>query len=131
MLSGLNRVRQITLDDTHMFCRPDQLIAEVARALPAALQAQHILELPVDYVRLSRGAATGDLGTADQWRDAEQALRTATRQVLGADGPAVVEVTGEAAFYGPKLDLQTRSSDIGKRPSPPCNSTSTSPNDSM
>lgn len=111
VLAGLSRVRQINLDDTHVFCRPDQLISELARALRAALDAQRIMGLPVDYVRLSRGAPTSDgyLGTADQWKDAEQALRTAAQQVLAASAPPVVEAAGEAAFYGPKLDLQTRS----------------------
>jgi threonyl-tRNA synthetase len=111
VLAGLNRVRQINLDDTHVFCRPDQLISEISRALRAALDAQHLMGLPVDYVRLSRGVPSSDsyLGTADQWQDAEDALRTAARQVLAADAPPVVEAAGEAAFYGPKLDLQTRS----------------------
>ena len=54
VLSGLSRVRQINLDDTHVFCRPDQVAAEAARALRSALRAQEILGLPVDYVRLSR-----------------------------------------------------------------------------
>ena len=57
VLSGLSRVRQINLDDTHVFCRPDQVAAEVARALRSALHAQEILGLPVDYVG-SRGAMT-------------------------------------------------------------------------
>jgi threonyl-tRNA synthetase len=111
VLAGLNRVRQINLDDTHVFCRPDQLISEIARALRAALDAQHVMGLPVDYVRLSRGAPTTDsyLGTVGQWQDAEQALRTAARQVLAAGSSPIVEAAGEAAFYGPKLDLQTRS----------------------
>ena len=53
VLSGLSRVRQISLDDTHVFCRPDQVAGEAARGLRAALRAQEILGLPVDYVRLS------------------------------------------------------------------------------
>jgi threonyl-tRNA synthetase len=53
-LSGLSRVRQINLDDTHVFCRPDQVVEEAARGLRTALRAQEILGLPVDYVRLSR-----------------------------------------------------------------------------
>lgn len=53
VLSGLSRVRQINLDDAHVFCRPDQVTGEVTRALRSALRAQRILGLPVDYVRLS------------------------------------------------------------------------------
>jgi len=109
VLSGLSRVRQISLDDTHVFCRPDQTAAEVARALRSALEAQRMLGLPVDYVRLSRRDDSDSyLGPATQWQDAEQALRSAADDVLGAGSPPVVESVGEAAFYGPKLDLQMR-----------------------
>ena len=63
VLSGLSRVRQISLDDTHVFCRPDQVDDEVARALRSALRAQEVLGLPVDHVRLSRrGDGPGYLG---------------------------------------------------------------------
>jgi threonyl-tRNA synthetase len=109
VLSGLSRVRQISLDDTHVFCRSDQVADEVARALRSALEAQQILGLPVDYVRLSRrDDSDGYLGTAEQWADAEQALREAAKAVLAeaGDAPPLVEAEGEAAFYGPKLDLQ-------------------------
>jgi threonyl-tRNA synthetase len=65
--------------------------------------------LPVDYVRLSRRDGSDSyLGSATQWQDAEQALRSAAAEVLGAGGPPLVEAVGEAAFYGPKLDLQVR-----------------------
>src|SRR3954449_3113834 len=109
VISGLSRVRQISLDDTHVFCRPDQAAAEITRALRSALGAQRLLGLPVDYVRLSRrGAGDGFLGSADQWIHAEEALRSAATDVLGDDDPPLVEAIGEAAFYGPKLDLQVR-----------------------
>ncbi len=109
VLSGLSRVRQISLDDTHVFCRPDQATAEISRALRSALEAQRLLGLSVDNVRLSRGGAgDGYLGSADQWEDAEEALRSAAVEVLGDDDPPLVEAVGEAAFYGPKLDLQVR-----------------------
>src|SRR5690606_11467407 len=55
VVSGLRRVRQISLDDTHVFCRPDQVVDEVAQALRSALYALDVLGLPVDHVRLSRG----------------------------------------------------------------------------
>lgn len=107
VLSGLSRVRQINLDDTHVFCRPDQTASEVVRALRSALEAQRILGLPVDYVRLSlRDAGGGYLGSAEQWSQAENALRIAASEVLGELALSLVEAEGEAAFYGPKLDLQ-------------------------
>lgn len=115
VLSGLSRVRQISLDDTHVFCRPDQVEAEIARALRSALRAQEILGLPIGYVRLSRrGDDPAYLGSDDDWATAEQVLRRAAVSVLGDDGACghgdqgleLVEAIGEAAFYGPKLDLQ-------------------------
>jgi len=109
VLSGLSRVRQITLDDTHVFCRPDQIVSEVKLALRSALEAQEVLGLPVDYVRLSRrDAGPAYLGTLAQWADAEEALRLAGSELLHGGDIGLVEAEGEAAFYGPKLDLQVR-----------------------
>jgi threonyl-tRNA synthetase len=109
-LSGLSRVRQINLDDTHVFCRPDQVADEAARALRSALRAQEILGLPVDYVRLSRrDDSPSFLGDPARWEAAEAALRNAA-DAAGLDdrGLALLDAPGEAAFYGPKLDLQVR-----------------------
>ena len=109
VVSGLQRVRQINLDDTHVFCRPDQVADEVALALRAALRAQRILGLPVDYVRLSLRDDTGSwLGSDQQWQASQQALREAAESVLEREEIPLVEAVGEAAFYGPKLDLQVR-----------------------
>ncbi|MER6970738.1 threonine--tRNA ligase [Nocardioides sp. NPDC000445] len=103
VLSGLSRVRQINLDDTHVFCRPDQVAEEAGKALRSALKAQEILGLRVDYVRLSlRDASPSYLGSVEQWDGAEEALRKAAAEA----GVEVVVAPGEAAFYGPKLDLQ-------------------------
>jgi len=109
VVSGLSRVRQINLDDTHVFCRPDQIGDEIDRALRSALKAQDILGLPVHHVRLSRrDARDGYLGSVDRWRQAEDMLRVAGAEVLVDRGLPFVEAEGEAAFYGPKLDLQVR-----------------------
>ena len=107
VVSGLSRVRQISLDDTHVFCRPDQAADEAARALRTALEAQRVLGLPVQHVRLSlRDDSDTWLGSLDQWRGAESALREAGRAIVAEHGLPFVEAAGEAAFYGPKLDLQ-------------------------
>jgi threonyl-tRNA synthetase len=84
--------------------------AEAARALRSALRAQEILGLPVDYVRLSRrDDSPAYLGGHEQWNAAEAALRAAAEAAgLGHDGLRLVDAPGEAAFYGPKLDLQVR-----------------------
>jgi threonyl-tRNA synthetase len=110
VLSGLSRVRQINLDDTHVFCRTDQVADEAARGLRAALRAQEILGLPVDYVRLSlRDDSPAYLGSTAQWQAAEAALRDAAAAAgLSGRGLSLVPAAGEAAFYGPKLDLQVR-----------------------
>ncbi|GAB3758337.1 threonine--tRNA ligase [Microlunatus parietis] len=102
-LSGLSRVRQIDLDDTHVFCRPDQLRDEVVLALDALLDAFAVLGIDVEYLRLScRDDGPGYLGSADQWRQAEDELRA----VVSGRGLDWREAPGEAAFYGPKIDVQ-------------------------
>jgi threonyl-tRNA synthetase len=109
VVSGLRRVRQINLDDSHVFCRPDQIGEEVDRALRSALKAQEVLGLPVHHVRLSRrDARNGYLGSDEQWRQAEDALRIVGAEVLADLAMPFIEAEGEAAFYGPKLDLQVR-----------------------
>ncbi len=111
VVSGLTRVRQISLDDTHVFCRPDQAGDEAARGLRTALEAQRILGLPVDHVRLSmRDDSDAWLGTREQWDQAESALRESGRAILEQHGLPLVEAPGEAAFYGPKFDLQVHDS---------------------
>ncbi len=108
VLSGLGRVRQIHLDDTHVFCRPDQVADEASRALRAVLRAQEVLGLPIDHVRLSRrGEGDGYLGEHEAWQRAERALAEAADAVgLAERGLDLVDGPGEAAFYGPKLDVQ-------------------------
>ncbi|MCK9793839.1 threonine--tRNA ligase [Isoptericola sp. 4D.3] len=105
VLSGLSRVRQINLDDTHVFCRPDQVAHEVRAALGAVLEVLGVLGLELHHVRLSRRDDSDRwLGDPAPWAEAEHQLREAL-DVAGlawADGP------GEAAFYGPKLDVQVR-----------------------
>jgi threonyl-tRNA synthetase len=99
VISGLSRVRQINLDDTHVFCRPDQVLHEAQLGLRAALRAQEILGLPVDYVPLStRGNSSTWLGTDAQWEHAQENLRTAGQSALDEYGLKLVEAPGEAAF---------------------------------
>lgn len=107
VVSGLSRVRQINLDDTHVFCRPDQVAHEAALGLRSALAAQAALGLPVDHVRLSlRDGSAGWLGSEEQWAAASADLRAAAGLVLAEHDLELVDGPGEAAFYGPKLDLQ-------------------------
>ncbi len=108
VVSGLSRVRQINLDDTHVFARPDQIRDEVTLALGAGLDVLDTLGVEVSYVRLScRDSSDRWLGDPGHWADAEAQLREATHAVdLSRRGLALREEAGEAAFYGPKLDIQ-------------------------
>jgi threonyl-tRNA synthetase len=103
VLGGLSRVRQINLDDTHVFCAPDQVPGEIARAAASVQRCYQLLGLDVARYRLSRGGAgDGYLGGADLWAAAEHHLADVLRN-LGID---YEDAPGEAAFYGPKIDVQ-------------------------
>jgi threonyl-tRNA synthetase len=106
VLGGLQRVRQINLDDTHVFCEPAQVRDEVARGLEAVGRCYQLLGIDAARYRLSRrggeGADQGYLGGDELWAAAERHLAEALSQagLRYQDGP------GEAAFYGPKIDIQ-------------------------
>jgi threonyl-tRNA synthetase len=103
VLGGLSRVRQINLDDTHVFCRPDQVTGEIVRGLESVQRCYRILGIEVTRYRLSRrGHGGGYLGDGGLWQDAERQLAAA----LGQVGLAYADAAGEAAFYGPKIDVQ-------------------------
>ncbi|MCU1684281.1 MAG: thrS [Amycolatopsis sp.] len=103
VLGGLSRVRQISLDDAHVFCAPEQVSGEVVLALRAIARCYDVLGIDVAYYRLSlRGSGDNYLGRDDQWVDASEQLRDALRSL----GQEFVEAEGEAAFYGPKIDVQ-------------------------
>lgn len=100
-LGGLNRVRSITQDDSHVFCRNDQIEEEINNLLAAA----HELYVTVDMdlrVRLSyRDDSDAYLGSKELWDTAQKQLKAA----VVANGLNYFEETGEAAFYGPKIDF--------------------------
>jgi threonyl-tRNA synthetase len=103
VLGGLSRVRQINLNDEHVFCREDQIEAEVVAAVEQVLRVYAVFGIEVGYCRLSmRGPGEGYLGEPALWERAEEMLRNALRKVA----VEYVEVPGEAAFYGPKIDVQ-------------------------
>lgn len=103
VLTGLSRVRQINLDDTHVFCAPEQVRDEIVRALRSIVRVYGILGVDVAYFRLSRRSAEGRyLGGEQLWRQAEAQLADA----LVHCGLSYREAPGEAAFYGPKIDVQ-------------------------
>jgi threonyl-tRNA synthetase len=103
VLGGLSRVRQINLDDTHVFCAPGQVRDEVVRGLDAVRRCYRLLGIEVARYRLSlRGGSRDYLGGDGLWTTAERHLAEA----LGEAGLGYENAPGEAAFYGPKIDVQ-------------------------
>ncbi|KAL6782374.1 TST1 [Auxenochlorella protothecoides x Auxenochlorella symbiontica] len=98
-LQGLTRVRRFQQDDAHIFCRPDQVAAEIERALAFLADVYGQLGLSFSLVLSTR--PEGFLGTPGQWDAAEGALRNA----LDASGHAWELNEGDGAFYGPKIDI--------------------------
>jgi threonyl-tRNA synthetase len=103
VLGGLSRVRQINLDDAHVFCAPDQVRDEIVRALESVLRCYRLLGIEITRFRLSRrDDGDGFLGGDNLWSGAERQLAAALAD-LGLD---YEDAQGEAAFYGPKIDVQ-------------------------
>ena len=99
VLGGLNRVRAIQLNDAHVFCTLDQVEAEAAAALALIRQAYDALGIRPARYRLSLPGPGGKY-VPGNWDGAVAILRS----VL--DGLPYDAVEGEAAFYGPKIDVQ-------------------------
>jgi threonyl-tRNA synthetase len=103
VLGGLTRVRAIWLNDAHIFCPADRIGAEVAAVLELIRRAHVALGLRVSSYRLSlRGDGGKYAGDDHAWAQAERLLREA----LDDAGVAYSSQRGEAAFYGPKIDVQ-------------------------
>jgi threonyl-tRNA synthetase len=103
VLGGLARVRQINLDDVHVFCTEEQIEAEVSAAIPQIHSAYGVLGIDVDYYRLSlSGPKRQYLGDPQLWARAELLLA----RVLDELQLPYRAVADEAAFYGPKIDVQ-------------------------
>jgi threonyl-tRNA synthetase len=98
-LTGLFRVRQFTQDDAHIYCRPDQLQAEITGVLELVRAFYRAFDLEPMFRLSTRPEKV--LGTGEQWDRAEAALEEALR----ANGLAYVVKPGEGTFYGPKIDI--------------------------
>ena len=105
-LHGLTRVRGFTQDDSHLFVTPDQLEAEVAKVLEFILSMLRDFGLTDFELELSMkdDEKSKWIGSEEFWESSTDALR----RVAVASGLKLTEVPGEAAFYGPKIDLKTR-----------------------
>lgn len=103
VLGGLTRVRAIQLNDAHIFCTLDQVAEEAGAALELIRKAHAALDIQDARYRLSLPGAGGKyVAGAEMWQRAAAILR----EVLDAAGIDYEAVAGEAAFYGPKIDIQ-------------------------
>lgn len=107
-MHGLIRVRQFTISEGHLMCRPDQLEDEFKACLELTNYMMDVLGLKEDLTyRFSQWDPedTGKyIGTKEQWDEAQGVMKTILDD-LGIDYKVGV---GEAAFYGPKLDIQIK-----------------------
>jgi threonyl-tRNA synthetase len=104
-LHGLMRVRGFTVDDAHLFVRPDQVQAEIGDCLDFALHVFNTYGFENVKFELSvRGAAEnkGFLGADEDWESAENSLANALKE----HNISYERIEGEAAFYGPKIDIK-------------------------
>jgi threonyl-tRNA synthetase len=100
-LLGLSRVRSITQDDSHTFCRPDQIHEIMSKLVEIVQEFYSVLDLPLK-VRLSfRDDSDGYLGDKKLWERAQQIIT----EVIKDTGMEYYVAEGEAAFYGPKIDF--------------------------
>jgi threonyl-tRNA synthetase len=104
-LSGLSRVRSMTLNDAHIFCTPDQIKEEFSNVMRLVEQVYKDLGITKYRYRLSlRDKANKEkfVDNDEMWELGQRVLREA----MDSLGLPYVEGLGEAAFYGPKLDIQ-------------------------
>ncbi|TMW71680.1 threonine--tRNA ligase [Alteribacter natronophilus] len=111
-LAGLQRVRAMTLNDAHIFCRPDQMKSEFIRVVELIQNVYKDFGIDNYYFRLSyRDPEDKEkyVDNDEMWNKAQALLKEAMDDM----GVEYVEAEGEAAFYGPKLDVQVKTA-LGK-----------------
>ncbi|RKS43312.1 threonyl-tRNA synthetase [Gillisia mitskevichiae] len=106
-LHGLTRVRGFTQDDAHIFCTPDQLDSEFKKVIDLTLYVFESLGFDEFTAQVSLRDPDNKekyIGSDDVWEKAENAILSAAKE----KGLNYVVETGEAAFYGPKLDFMVK-----------------------
>ncbi len=107
-MHGLTRVRQFTISEGHLIVRPDQIEEEFKGCVDLAKYCLTTLGLGGDVTyRMSKwdsNNADHYLGTPEMWDEVEGMMR----KILDHIGIEYTEASGEAAFYGPKLDIQAK-----------------------
>ncbi|HVE93050.1 MAG TPA: threonine--tRNA ligase [Actinomycetota bacterium] len=102
-LQGLLRVRGMTQDDAHIFCRRDQLLDEIITVMDMTVDFYKVFGFSEPVVHLSTNPGKA-IGTPQMWEEATDVLRQALEK-----SPFEYEVAeGEGAFYGPKIDFHFR-----------------------
>jgi len=104
-MHGLLRVRGFTQDDAHIFCTPGQIKDEVSACIEFAESVLHTFGFSDFKVELSTwdpNDRKSFVGSDENWNTAVESLKS----VLGAKGIAYRTIPGEAAFYGPKIDIK-------------------------
>jgi threonyl-tRNA synthetase len=107
VLSGLSRVRAMTLNDAHIFCTPDQIQAETVGVLRLIERVYRDFGFTDYWYRLSLRDPKDKQKYVDNdemWDQAERCLREALAEL----GISYQEAEGEAAYYGPKIDVQLK-----------------------
>ena len=107
-LCGIERARAFTQNDSHIFCRPDQIESEVENVIKLILDVYKNFGFENYKFRLSlRDEKNTEkyFGNDELWLKSETALR----KILKDNNLEFYEAKGEAAFYGPKIDVQVRS----------------------
>lgn len=107
-MHGLTRVRQFTLSDAHIMCTPEQVEDEFKRILDLILYIEDCLgireEITYRFSKWDPKKKTKYINNPKGWNDTQILMK----RILDDIGLDYVEADGEAAFYGPKLDLQAR-----------------------
>ena len=107
-LCGIERTRAFTQNDSHIFCRPDQIASEVKGVIDLILDVYKDFGFKNYSFRLSlrdKNNVEKYFGNDELWEKSENALR----EILKSSGAEYYEAEGEAAFYGPKIDVQVKS----------------------
>ncbi|HLG69265.1 MAG TPA: threonine--tRNA ligase [Chloroflexota bacterium] len=106
-LSGLSRVRRMDLNDAHIFCTPDQILDEIVGVVKLIEDVYEVLGITEHWYRLSLWNPNDKekyVDNPEMWERGERYLKEAMARLE----LEYVEAPGEAAFYGPKIDIQLR-----------------------
>lgn len=105
-LGGLSRVRAITQDDAHVFCRTNQIEKEIGKIweLVQKFYATFGIDLKIRFSRHDPGNMDAYVGTPEMWDKAEAQIKA----VIESKGVEYMDGLGESAFYGPKIDFMGR-----------------------